>query len=112
MKRSEETRAISSVLEGVSDPMQLLGAIDNKHLATWWCLLNRWEWPKAFGEAEPVDAPQPRRRTVLMNEIIRIIGHRECLREWNKDRMDRETFDNWYARNYQSAIWTKTPRCT
>ena len=98
---TEDKKAADGASSGVSDSTQLLGATDSKTLAKWWCLLNRWDWPKELGEAEPRDAPQPKKRTELMNEISRIIGHKECLREWNKDSMLGETFDTWYAGNFR-----------
>lgn len=71
--------------------------ISKEVLAQWWCQLNSHGWPEALGEPEPRDAPEPRRRTILMNKIMETIGFKECLREWNKETLPGEAFDNWFA---------------
>jgi hypothetical protein len=75
-------------------------------LAEWWCLLNRFEWPKeGIGEPEPI--PQPwrpnTRRSQLMYAIVERIGKRECLREWNRERMSDAEFDAWWIDTYMGG---------
>lgn len=74
----------------------LLNVATDKTLAEWWCLLNRYEWPEKIPNPTPRDAAIPNRRGALMNEIVSRIGMKECLREWNKDSMPGEQFDEWY----------------
>jgi hypothetical protein len=67
-------------------------------LAEWWCLLNRFDWPKeGLGEAEAVPEPwRPTpRRSAIMNGIVDRIGMRECLREWN--RVTEAEFALWWG---------------
>jgi hypothetical protein len=68
-------------------------------LAEWWCLLNRWGWP-AEGLGEPDDqqyAPNSRRGQI-MRWIMDKVGHKACLREWNRERMTDAEFDAWWGR--------------
>lgn len=64
-------------------------------LAIWWCQLNRFDWPD--GLPDPiVGRKSSRRRGQIMKKIMNTIGHKACLREWNKDSMTPEEFEEWY----------------
>ena len=80
----------------MNNEMEMLAKADSPTLAQWWCELNTWGWPAELGEPEPENAPAPSRRTVIMTIIGRIIGHKECLREWNKEQKPGKKFDEWY----------------
>lgn len=70
-------------------------------LAEWWCLLNNWEWPReGLGEPDPVpEKHRPdTRRGQIMDAIAERIGHKECLREWNRERMQPAEFEAWWLR--------------
>ena len=70
-------------------------------LAEWWCLLNKFEWPgEGMGEPDPIPAPWrvDTRRNAVMSWISSRIGLRECLREWNREAMPGELFDEWWDR--------------
>jgi hypothetical protein len=66
---------------------RILKTTDHKTLAQWWCALNRWQWPSELGEPEQPYVDGNPRRNLIMREIRNIIGHKECLREWNIDRI-------------------------
>lgn len=34
----------------------------------------------------------------IMNYIVNRIGMKECLREWNKDRMTNDEFEEWFSK--------------
>ena len=74
-----------------STVVEALEQADNKTLATWWCVLNRHQWPDALPKNDE-------RRWDIMSWIMQHIGIKECLREWNKDDLPGEHFDNWYNR--------------
>lgn len=59
-------------------------------LAEWWCELNHWRWPAGLSNPEP-QTSCTNRRSDIMSWIHNKIGHRACLREWNKE-MDDLTF--------------------
>ncbi len=68
---------------------------DNATLAKWWCELNRWEWPTELGEPEPQGTQNPK-RSKIMNDIVDRVGIKECLREWNRERLPGEALDEWW----------------
>lgn len=77
-------------------------------LAEWWCTLNKWGWPKeGLGEEDPPTKhpfnPNSRRASI-MQAIVHRIGHKECLREWNKDTMSPKEFEEWYNRYQHIAL--------
>jgi len=76
--------------------MELLQQTDHATLARWWCVLNGWGWPKELPGRESPDVPGHPRRNEIMREIAGIIGMKECLREWNKDTMTPERFEDWW----------------
>lgn len=83
---------------------QLEGFTDDQ-LADFWCILNRWEWPKEIPNPEPVLDPIMKcstpRRDVFMREIESIVGHKLCSKRWNKDRMNDEEFEDFWKGNYE-----------
>jgi len=76
----------------------ILNVRDDATLAKWWCLLNNWGWPEEIQNPEDKNAPAPRRRSKLMDEIVTRIGFKACLREWNRERMTDEVFEAWWER--------------
>lgn len=77
----------------------LLNGNDDATLAKWWCLLNRWEWPSEVPDPEAKDAPEPQRRGALMRGVESRIGTKACLREWNRERMSDEEFEEFWRTN-------------
>lgn len=72
----------------------------DRMLAEWWCLLNKWQWPRdGLGQPDPETHPWTAntRRGEIMAAIVERIGMRECLREWNAGTMARAEFDAWWA---------------
>ena len=70
---------------------------DPKILAKWWCSLNSFEWPVEL----PSPVTQPRttgraRYNAIMRHIEDRIGTKEISREWNKDRIPGEIFEQWW----------------
>jgi hypothetical protein len=53
-------------------------------LAEMWCQLNRWSWPSEIQNPEPRGDANPR-RNALMAEIVKIVGKKRCMEEWNKE---------------------------
>ena len=76
--------------------LDALSQITDAEAATWWCALNRWEWPANLPNPEPVSNGKNPRRSALMHAIHSRIGLKECLREWNKDGMPGKQFDVWW----------------
>jgi len=68
----------------------VLNAQDNKTLASWWSILNRHEWPEGLDEL--IES----QRWPIMCWIEDKIGRKECLRDWNKERMSDEEFEKWW----------------
>ena len=70
---------------------------DSKTLAKWWCKLNRWQWPEAFPDPEPeaILYKQTYRRRKLMLLIIKIVGTKVIVREWNRAMTD-DQFDAFW----------------
>lgn len=88
-------------LPGIQDKLTLDDVVilqkqDKLTLARWWTVLNRHEWPTCPLEYEPPYRDFPSRRSAIMGWIMTKIGMKECLREWNRERMDRETFEAWW----------------
>ncbi len=73
---------------------------DESILAKWWCELNSWGWPAELGEPEPVGGANPLRSEIMAN-IVGRIGIKECLREWNRERLPGEAFDAWWDNKEQ-----------
>lgn len=68
-------------------------------LVRWWCLLNKYEWPRdGLGMPDPVVKPwQPdTRRGDIMREIVAFVGMQACLREWNRESMSDAQFEEWW----------------
>lgn len=84
----------------------------DRTLAEWWCLLNKWEWPRAgLGEPDPIHEKREgiSRRGQIMNAIFGRIGPRECLREWNRDTMPGAAFDEWWASRLAARMQATRP---
>ena len=65
-----------------------LDALNNMPTARWagaWCELNRWEWPVEIPKPELHTSGDNPRRTFLMTHIVKKIGRKRCMEEWNKD---------------------------
>jgi hypothetical protein len=85
----------------------LLGSLPTKRLAEIWCELNRWNFPFELKVLEPKDwndMPPMGRDHNTLSEAMRFIEakitHKECLREWNKDRIELGNYDEWYERMF------------
>lgn len=70
-----------------------------KQLAEFWCSLNSFEWPPELGDkpAGYGDRDDDKSGIKIMGLIERELGIKECLREWNKDRMDNDQFEAWWG---------------
>jgi hypothetical protein len=68
-----------------------------------WCALNRGEWLPELGP-EP-DNHDERHRVIWpsMCEIRARIGTKECLREWNRDELSGQAFEEWWAKQWAAA---------
>ena len=76
--------------------LAVLAQQDMATLAVWWCQLNRFESPAelAFENADPQD--DGGERWTVMSWIGEAVGYRELLREWNRDRMNDEEFNDFW----------------
>jgi hypothetical protein len=82
------------------EDLKSLRAAPPRMLAEWWALLNRWEWPaEGLGQPESRECAPEGRRGQIMRWIMDEIGHKACLREWNRDSMTDAEFDAWWGRN-------------
>jgi len=82
--------------------MQIINSKDEDTLAKWNCLMNHWGWPKELPD-EPNDRGLPHsewkplnRRSALMQIIEDKIGHERISWEWNKERMTKDEFRDFY----------------
>lgn len=87
-------------MEPTSAQLEVLNAQDDQTLAEWWCELNRWRWPDALPDPEPV--PQYHSdgqdvRWAVMCWIDAKIGHKIVSRTWNKDMPD-EVFESFWRK--------------
>jgi len=83
----------------------ILADIPAERLPEVWCALNKFE-------PHPLVQPWPanwKEMTVTakynflgpwMSAILRAVGLRECLREWNRESMPGEVFDHWWHAHY------------
>jgi len=64
--------------------------------------LNRHEWPEELDSVKPIGfdtMPFEEKHAlswVLMGEAMDVIGLKECLREWNREKLPGEQFDAWW----------------
>jgi len=65
-------------------------------LGEWWKELNSWGWVTELGEPELAEHHELGHRTAIMTWIEDEIGFKECLRAWNKLRMDDATFEEFW----------------
>ena len=70
---------------------RVVSLADNEKLASWWCAINIFEWPEELAQfkdkVEPIE---------IMSFISLTVGYKACLREWNKERMNDEKFEQWW----------------
>lgn len=87
------------------DPVQALLDLPMEGRARVWCALNRFEWPKELEPLKPEgwDMMQPIERmnspegVALWRAANEHTTHKECLREWNRERMTDVEFELWWA---------------
>lgn len=78
-----------AVQHGLKNILDTLENVDKQTLGEWWCWLNSCSETCHWHQCIQV-----------MNEIEKIIGHKACNREWNKDRMTDKEHAEWYANNF------------
>ena len=81
----------------------VLSQQDVPTLAQWWCSLNSWSWPRGLANPQIPGVMLNGRRSGIMRWIEGSIGMRECLREWNRDKMDAETFDEFWLGAFEGV---------
>ncbi len=87
---------------------KILLAQDDKTLAEWACMLNRWEWPKEIPNPElPKDWISSGRRSQLRNWIEDKVGHKLVSRTWNKDSMTDEEHEDFWKGCFEGDIEAK-----
>ena len=88
-------------VRGVSDAdLAILAVQDEQTLAQWYCMMNRWEWPKSLPDEEPREYIKNGRRSMIMWVIESVIGDKACLREHNKENLPGAEFELWYASDF------------
>lgn len=84
--------------------VDILQKQDGATLAKWWCLLNSWKWPAELPDAEPAHRKTPAdRRGRIMSYIDAKIGHKACMREWNRETMNDQEFEDFWNRGTDPA---------
>ena len=80
------------------ETVKVLESASNATLASWWSDLNRYKWPESIPDpmTEKEREIGPNRGWQIMSWISDKISMKECLRDWNKDRMNNEEFDKWH----------------
>lgn len=73
--------------------LSVLEAQSPQTLGEWWKELNSWGWVTELGEPEHHNLG---RRTAIMAWIEDEIGFKECLRAWNRPRMDDAKFEEFW----------------
>lgn len=86
------------MLELSNQDIRLLNTQSSKTLASWWCDLNRWGWPKELPNPEEPLYNFDSRRHLFICWIMEKITLKECLRYWNLDLMDNREFECWWNR--------------
>lgn len=91
----------------------IIEAQDRETLAKWSCALNRWEWPAELPNEETKEQYQSfmlsfggpgvgrSRRAELMAYIARFTTAYLISREWNKDNMTPEEFEDFWRGNHE-----------
>ena len=70
-----------------------------------WCALNKSKWPVEMEKLKPENFEtlgDPDRHNLiwrLMSEVSDAIGMKECLREWNRDDLPGDQFDEWWNKS-------------
>ncbi len=77
---------MSEELKPTADQIAALKGVTDETLAKWWCMLNRWGWPRRLHGHSADTTPQE--RWAVMNWIVKRIGKIECLKEWNHRKDD------------------------
>jgi hypothetical protein len=83
--------------------------LDIRSRARVWCALNRFEWPRELANHKPdqweIIPESERMKTAdgarLWKAANEHTTHKECLREWNRDRMDDAQFEEWWGRTFR-----------
>ena len=83
--RQRESGTVTETTKLQQGDLLLLNSNDDRTLADWWCVLNRWEWPERIPNPEDPKAERPTRRSALMHEILNRIGLEACLTKWRAD---------------------------
>ena len=79
------------------------GTVQEK--ASVWCDLNSSTFPEKLSHLKTVYDGLPNHTSKheyvwsFMSRICDQIGMKECLREWNKNRMTNEEFETWWAKD-------------
>lgn len=84
-----------------SEDHLVLAQQDMSTLGKWWVLLNRWDWPEELPDPEPSEYVPGGRRSELMGWITDAIGLRACLREWNRDCMSEDEFNDFWRGHFE-----------
>lgn len=74
----------------------ILETATKAQLASWWSELNHYGWPGELPFPEPSEYIANGRRSQIMNWIMKRIGLKECLRDWNKESMTNKQFESWW----------------
>lgn len=88
------------------DPEQALLDLPMQGRARVWCALNRFEWPVELEQFKPAGwdamSHSERLKTPVGVALWRAANEhttmKECLREWNRDRMTDAEFEDWWVR--------------
>lgn len=70
-----------------------------------WCVLNRQEWHPSLKD-KPSNYDTMTRQALhdfrwgIMQEILRVVGLKACLREWNRETMTDDEFEDFWKRNH------------
>ena len=87
----------------VTEDLFALSQQDAPTLAKWWCSLNSWSWPDELAKPADPDVRLDSRRSRIMRWIEEAIGMRECLREWNRDTMQAEEFNDFWLGTFEGV---------
>ena len=76
----------------------LLNKQDERTLAEWWCMFNRWGWVEEFDPPEDKKDHKDGRRIAIIETIEQLVSEKLISRIWNKDMSDEE-FADWWNNN-------------
>lgn len=83
-----------------TEDMTILAQQDMNTLAKWWAAINRFEWPQEIPNPEH-EYVRGGRGSKIMHYIEEAIGYRECLREWNKNKMSDDEFNDFWRGRFE-----------